>query len=215
MPEFAALVEGYRRFRGKGYIEQRARWDRLSISGQDPKVMVIACSDSRVDPTNIFDAEPGQIFVVRNVANLVPPMETSPGRHGVSAALEYAVVHLKVEHIVVLGHAQCGGIHAALQPGLVPQDSFIGKWISLMAPARDRVMMALEIEPDINPQQALEFASIRQSLANLRSFSFVTNALNAGCLKIHGAHFGISDGTLRVLRDQDGRFEAVNLVADA
>lgn len=213
MPEFAALVEGYRRFRSQGYSQHRSRWDRLALSGQSPKVMVIACSDSRVDPTNIFDTEPGQMLVVRNVANLVPPYETTPGLHGVSAALEYAVSHLHVEHIVVLGHGQCGGIHAALTPGTLNEDSFIGKWMRQIEPVRQRVMAALEIEPDIDPQQALEFASIRQSIHHLRTFPFVIAAEQTGALKIHGAHFSISDGILRVMRSGESRFAAVDVPA--
>ena len=114
MPEFAHLLEGYRRFRAGAYSQQRERYERLAGEGQSPKLMVIACSDSRVDPSQVFDVDPGEIFVVRNVAALVPPFETSPGHHGVSAALEFAVQFLKVRQIVVMGHGMCGGCKAAL-----------------------------------------------------------------------------------------------------
>src|SRR3546814_5350931 len=118
MTHFADMIEGYRRFRNGGWAEQRERWEQLA-EGQSPKVMVIACSDSRSEPSQIFDTNPGEIFVVRNVAALVPPFETTPGRHGVSAALEFAVQFLKTEEIVVMGHGMCGGCHAALHKTMV------------------------------------------------------------------------------------------------
>src|SRR5690606_208369 len=117
MTHFADMIEGYRRFRNGGWAEQRERWEQLA-EGQSPKVMVIACSDSRSEPSQIFDTNPGEIFVVRNVAALVPPFETTPGRHGVSAALEFAVQFLKIEEIVVMGHGMCGGCHAALHKSM-------------------------------------------------------------------------------------------------
>jgi carbonic anhydrase len=213
MPEFRALIDGYRRFRTGGYAAQRARWDSLALQGQDPKVMVIACSDSRVDPSTIFDTEPGQMFVVRNVANLVPPYEPDGGRHGVSAALEFAVEHLEVHHIIVMGHAQCGGIKAALRPQDLREDSFIGRWMSLMSAPRARVMQALEIEPGIDAQQALEFAAIRQSIINLRSFPFVAAREAAGSLSLRGAYFGIADGILQTLEPDAERFAPVPLIS--
>ena len=134
MPEFATLIEGYRRFRSGAYREQRERFDRLASEGQSPKLMVIACSDSRVDPAQIFDVDPGEIFVVRNVAALVPPFETSPGHHGVSAALEFALQVVKERQIVVLGHGMCGGCKAALTREMVGTEpgegGFIADWIS-------------------------------------------------------------------------------------
>ncbi len=209
MPEFRAMIDGYRRFRSTGYSQQRARWDALALEGQDPKVMVIACSDSRVDPTTIFDTGPGQMFVVRNVANLVPHYEPDGGRHGVSAALEFAVEHLKVHHIIVMGHAQCGGIKAALRPEGLRKGSFISSWMTLVDGPRARVMMALEIEPGIDTQQALEFAAIRQSIENLRSFPFVATAEAEGQLALSGAYFGISDGILQLLDSTSSKFVPV------
>ncbi len=210
MPEFRVLVDGYKRFRGNDYLKQRSRWDALATQGQEPKIMIIACSDSRVDPSTIFDTEPGQMFVVRNVANLVPPYEPDGGRHGVSAALEFAVEHLKVNYIIVMGHAQCGGIKAALRPGDLREGSFIGRWMALMNGPREQVMMALKVEPDMDAQQALEFAAIRQSIENLRSFPFVQAAETAGALMLRGAYFGIADGRLQLLDEATAQFVAVD-----
>jgi carbonic anhydrase len=210
MDDFQTLIDGYRRFRTTDYTRQRARWASLA-GGQEPKIMIIACSDSRVDPSTVFDTEPGQMFVVRNVANLVPHYEPDGGRHGVSAALEFAVEHLKVDHILVMGHAQCGGIKAALQPSSLREDSFIGRWMSLMDGPRERVMMAYEVDPNLDTQQALEFAAIRQSIQNLRSFPFVAAAETAGTLHLRGAYFGISDGMLQLLDVQSGKFFPVAL----
>jgi len=211
MPEFRQLLEGYRRFRGGDYIRQRERYDSLANKGQAPGVMVIACSDSRVDPTLIFDAAPGQMFVVRNVANLVPPFEPEKGQHGVSAALEYAVTQLQVHHIVVLGHARCGGIAASytgqFDDADVGEGQFIASWIKMLGPARDRLRQAAALSPDIDALSALELEGIRISLANLRGFPHVTAAEAAGGLALHGAHFGIADGVLRVLVGD--RFEPV------
>lgn len=214
MPEFRALIDGYRRFRQDSYIQHRRRWDALANKGQAPKVMVIACCDSRVDPTAIFDSEPGQMFVLRNVANLVPPFDLAGTRYGAaSAALEYAVLQLQVHHIVVLGHARCGGIGAAIS-GDFDRDggqdaSFIGKWMSMIRPARDQVMAAYRIAPDIDPQRALELAAIRHSIHNLRTFPFVADAEARGDVKLQGAFFDIADGILRVLDSQTDRFEPV------
>ena len=213
MPSFNTLLDGFRRFRRGEYQDQRRRFDALALHGQSPKLMIIACSDSRVDPTRVFDVEPGQVFVVRNVANLVPPYETSPGYHGASAAIEFAVMVLEVEYVIVLGHAQCGGITASLtgkfdgaRPG---EGHFIGHWMEMIAAARDDTVAAAAAHPDIDAQQVLELAAIRLSLANLRSFPFVAERIAAGSLKLRGAHFGIADGVLRILDEDSGRFEAV------
>jgi carbonic anhydrase len=210
MKDFNALIDGYRRFRAGDYARQRDRWSSLA-EGQEPKIMVIACSDSRVDPSTVFDTEPGQMFVVRNVANLVPKYEPDGGRHGVSAALEFAVEHLKVHDIIVMGHAQCGGIRAALRPQDLREGSFIGRWMSLMDGPRERVMMALEVEPGLDTQQALEFAAIRQSIENLRSFPFVAAAEASGALTLRGAYFGIKDGILQLLDADRAQFAPVDM----
>ena len=215
MPQFRALIDGYRRFRSAGYIEQRERYDALANKGQSPKVMVIACSDSRVDPTRVFDSEPGQMFVLRNVANLVPPYAEDDGLHGVSAAVEYAVTQLKVEHILVLGHARCGGIAASFtgqfDEAAHGAGGFINAWMSIIAPARDRIRAAAALSPDIDAHAALELEAIRISIENLRSFPFVAAAEADGSLQLQGALFDIADGILRVLDKDSGRFTAVGI----
>ena len=203
MPEFATLLQGYHRFRDENYLVQRQRWEALA-EGQEPPVMLIGCCDSRVDPATIFDTRPGQVFILRNVANLVPPFEIGGGRHGASAAIEFAVVDLKVRHIVVLGHGACGGIAAALkgEDCGVPGHSFIDNWMSIVAEARNRVIAANLADP----QRALELEGIKTSLANLRTFPFVEERERAGTLKLHGAFFAIADGVLHVLDEESGSF---------
>jgi carbonic anhydrase len=208
MSNFSDLVDGYYRFRGTEWLEERDRWAELA-EGQSPKVMVIACSDSRVDPATIFGTRPGEVFVVRNVANLVPPFETGGGHHGVSAALEFAVTKLKVEEIVVLGHGACGGVNAALTRSLADAEpgegGFVADWISLLDEARERVVAACGTGDE--GQRTLEQECVRVSIENLTTFPFVTERVKAGTLTIHGAVFAIADGKLRVLQD-DGSFEA-------
>lgn len=214
MPEFKNLLDGYRRFRAGPYVEQRKRYDLLANKGQAPKIMIIACSDSRVDPTRVFDTEPGQAFVVRNVANLVPPYQPDDAQHGASAAIEYAVTILKVHHIVIFGHASCGGIQASLDGRFDSAEhgsgGFIGSWMAMIKPARDRIRAAAALSPDIDAAQALELEAIRISIANLRCFPFVAAAEAAGDLKIQGSYFDIADGILRVLDHETDRFEAVD-----
>ena len=205
MTDFAALLEGYRRFRANGWARQRARWSDLA-EGQSPKLMVIACSDSRVDPAQIFDASPGEMFVVRNVANLVPPFEKGGGRHGVSAAIEFAVTQLEVPEIVVIGHGQCGGVAAALSrcfDGAAPgEGGFIAHWVDLLDEARDRVLA----EHGHGATGILEYEAVKVSLANLRSFPCVRDRERDGRLRLHGAHFAIADGILRLLDEKSGTF---------
>lgn len=211
MPQLKALIDGYRRFRTGPYQEQRLRYDRLS-QGQAPRIMVIACSDSRVDPTRVFDTEPGQMFVLRNIANLVPPISAVTGQSSVAAALEYAVTLLEVEYVLVFGHARCGGIAAALSP--LRENRFISAWVEQIAPARDKVLEAHALLPDVDCQAALEQAGIRLSLANLRSYPFVAEAEAAGRLKLAGALFDIADGELKLLNPETQRFEAVDVDLD-
>lgn len=206
MSDFDGLLMGYRRFREQDWTRQRQRWAELR-EGQSPGVMVIACSDSRVDPAQIFDTSPGEMFVVRNVANLVPPFEPDGGRHGVSAALEFAVTQLEVPEIVVMGHGQCGGAHAALTRGFAGQapgdGGFIAQWVNMLDAARDRVLARHSPGPEA--ARAMEHETVRVSLANLRTFPFVRSREAAGTLRLHGAYFSITDGMLHVL-DQDGAF---------
>jgi carbonic anhydrase len=203
------LLDGYRRFRQHGYAAELSRWESLR-EGQSPKVMVIACSDSRVDPAQIFDVSPGEIFVVRNVAALVPPFETTPGHHGVSAALEFAVQFLKVEEIIVMGHGLCGGCHAALNGTMAGQDhgsgGFIADWIALLDGARDDVRAAHDNIAAPAAERAMEMAGVRVSLANLRTFPCVREKEAKGTLALHGGYFAISDGVLHLLDEASGDF---------
>nr|WP_209023278.1 carbonic anhydrase [Sphingomonas jejuensis] len=202
------MIDGYYRFRGGEWLEERERWMELS-GGQSPKVMIIACSDSRVDPATIFGTRPGEVFVVRNVANLVPPCEEGGGRHGVSAAVEFAVTKLGVEEILILGHGACGGVNAALTGSLkdagIGDGGFVAKWIDLLDEAREKVVA--EHGTGEAGQKALEQECVRVSMKNLLTFPFVKERVDAGTLKIHGAVFAIADGRLRVLEDS-GQFEA-------
>ena len=206
------LIDGYRRFRGGRLEAERARYRELAETGQRPKTMIIGCCDSRAAPETIFDCGPGELFVVRNVANLVPPFAPDGEFHGTSAALEFAVQALRVENIVVLGHARCGGIQAALEPGgvsLSPGD-FIGKWITLVEPAvRTLDRLPPEAWQGDGRQTALERLSIRSSIENLQTFPFVSDLVNSRDLAIHGAWFNISTGELWSLDQSTGEFRQV------
>jgi carbonic anhydrase len=203
MPEFRSLVEGYRRFRMDQYAAQRRRWESLA-TGQEPPVMVIGCCDSRVDPATIFDTVPGQAFILRNVANLVPPYEQGGGLHGASAAIEFAVLGLEVRHIVVLGHGACGGVAAALSGADLgaPGESFIDTWVAILEEARERVIAS----GCDDCQNALELEAVKVSLANLRTFPWVRERESDGRLKLHGAYFAIADGVLHLLDEASGQF---------
>lgn len=209
MPEFAELLRGYRRFREAGYPRQKQRYDQLVSEGQHPKLMIIGCSDSRVDPAQIFDVDPGEIFVVRNVAALVPPFEPTPGQHGVSAALEFAVNYLKVRQIVVMGHGRCGGCQAALTQEMhgLPQGDggFIGNWVSLLDEARGPIAQEFGTTGRA-AERAMELAAVRVSLANLRTFPRVKEREDAGEVVLRGAYFAIADGILHVLDHESGEF---------
>ena len=207
-PELIELLDGYHRFREHGWEPERERWAQLK-EGQQPRVMVIACSDSRVDPAQIFDVSPGEIFVVRNVAALVPPFETTPGHHGVSSALEFAVQFLKVKEVLVMGHGMCGGCNAALTQAMRGADfgkgGFVADWISLLDEARDRV--AEKFGTDTREAgRAMELEAVKVSLANLRTFPYVREKEDRGALKLRGAFFAISDGVLHVLDEKTGEF---------
>ncbi|MEO1921852.1 MAG: carbonic anhydrase [Sphingomonadaceae bacterium] len=208
MKSFSELVAGYGRFRSTDWQQQRDRWATLA-AGQSPKVMVIACSDSRVDPAQIFDVDPGEIFVVRNVAAMVPPYETTPGHHGVSAAVEFAVQFLKVSEVVIMGHGMCGGCQAALTQDLHGNDpgagGFVADWVGMLDEAREPVARELGTTGR-EAELAMELAAVKASLANLRSFPFVKDREDKGELVLRGAHFAISDGILRLLDEDSGEF---------
>ncbi len=199
------LVEGYHAFREGRLPRERERFQEMAENGQKPEIMVIACCDSRVSPEVIFDARPGELFVVRNVANLVPPFAPDGELHGTSAALEFAVQALKVKHIVVMGHGKCGGVHAyarrlrnpnaedALSPG-----DFIGRWMTLISPAAEALPPQNE-ESDTEYAERLAVASIRNSIENMLTFPCVNILHGKGRLALHGAMFDVTTGLLRTL----------------
>jgi carbonic anhydrase len=209
MTGFTDMLDGYHRFRNSAWVTQRERWSELR-EGQSPRVMVIACSDSRVDPAQIFDVNPGEIFVVRNVAALVPPFETTPGHHGVSAALEFAVQVIKVDEIVVMGHGLCGGCSAALTQELrdAPpgEGGFIASWIEMLDGARERVVAVHGDDHGREAQRTMENEAVKVSLANLRSFPCIREKEANGTLRLIGARFAIADGVLHLLDERTGDF---------
>ena len=201
------LIAGYHAFQRGKFAQERERYRALGDHGQSPETMVIACCDSRAAPEVIFNAAPGEIFVARNVANLVPPYKPDGEYHSTSAALEFAVQSLKVKHIVVLGHGRCGGIKAALDPNAEPLSpgDFIGRWMDLLTPAAEAVA-ANEWMTNAERQTALERISIRHSVANLRTFPCVHILEGKGRLSLHGAWFDISSGELWVMDEESGDF---------
>lgn len=204
------LTEGYRSFLGERLPNERRKYEMLGTEGQEPDVLLIGCCDSRVAPEVIFDTGPGQIFTIRNVANIVPPSERDSGYHGTSSAIEFAVQALKVKHIVVLGHATCGGIKAAgLGADPLSSGNFIGRWVSLVTPAKEKLTASGDTPDKEGFLTRLEYAMISQSLENLMTFDFIREAVEAGRLQLHGAHFGIVTGELRVRDSKTGEFQSV------
>jgi carbonic anhydrase len=201
------LLTGYQAFMSGRYTSERDRYRSLAKDGQTPKTMVIACCDSRAAPETIFDCGPGELFVMRNVANLVPPYEPDGRHHATSAAVEYAAESLEVEHIVVLGHGRCGGIGAALNPDATPlaPGDFIGKWMGLVAPAAEAVA-SNDMMTVAERQTALERISIRYSISNLHTFPYVHARVEEKKLTLHGAWFDISTGELWVMNPETGDF---------
>lgn len=201
------LLEGYRRFRALHSADrEREALYRSLHDEHKPPVCVISCCDSRVDPVSIFDADPGELFVIRNVANLVPPYRAGDGLQGTSTAIEFAVRYLKVGLLLVLGHARCGGVGASIDPQATKGATFLNQWISLLDVAKQRIGHA-------NDQDALERASIRVSLERLMTFPFVAQAVKSGALNLAGARFSIFDGQLEVLDQSTGRFSTVEHMA--
>jgi carbonic anhydrase len=207
------LVEGYESFLGGRFAREQDRFRYLAAAGQTPQIMLIGCCDSRVSPEIIFDAEPGELFVVRNVANLVPPYGQSDDLHGTSAALEFGVMGLGVAHIVIMGHESCGGVRAfahghagAANEPLSPGD-FIGQWISLIAPAAARIEAGGPADVYV---ERLALASVVQGLANLRSFPWIAARERQGKLALHGAYFGIASGALIAFDEASGSFAPIS-----
>lgn len=202
------LTDGYVSFLNGRLERERARYEELGENGQHPEIMVIGCGDSRVAPETIFDAGPGEMFVVRNIANLVPPCETDveTSFHGTSAAIEFAVNALEVKHIVVLGHASCGGVAAfANQAAPLSKRDFIGKWMSQIAPVAER--LGPPTEDRKSWIRDLEWAVVEYSLNNLMTFPAVRERVQAGKLILHGAYFGVATGVLFIRNAATGGFE--------
>jgi carbonic anhydrase len=201
------LAQGFLRFRSEVYEPSRQMFERLAEK-QEPKIMMISCSDSRVDPAMLCHAEPGELFMVRNVANLVPPYAADKAYHGTSAALEFAVTMLKVEHIIVLGHGQCGGIRALYtappEPGT--RGSFIANWMQIADEARRRTMVAASALGLEEQLRVCGEEAIKTSLANLLSFPWIAERVRDGKLRIHGWRFGIRDGLMYVYVPRADRF---------
>ena len=211
MPYLNQLIEGYRRFRAKDWEHERERWSELA-EGQSPQVMILSCADSRVDPAQIFDARPGEMFVVRNIAALAPPYENTSGFHGVSAALEFAVTQINVGEILVMGHGMCGGCSAALSGAFDDRPSghgqFIADWVRMLDRARDKVR-ARHTELDRAAYLDMEREAVKVSLANLRTFPWIRQREQDGSLKLHGAHFSIAEGRLYMLDGAEETFHPV------
>lgn len=204
------LMAGWQRFRAGRFRDQRALFERMAREGQRPRVAMVACCDSRVDPAIVFDCDPGNLFLVRNVANLVPPYEESGLYHGTSAALEFAINVLEVRDIVVLGHSQCGGIRALLEgsPATGVTMPFLSAWMSLAQEARSAAMAATRLQPDERAAMC-ERLAIRLSMRNLATFPAVRERLERGTLRLNGWHFDLGDGVLTAFDEASNRFVPV------
>lgn len=218
MDEITKLISGFRSFREENFADNRSRFQDLVRRGQSPRIMIIACSDSRVDPAIVTGAEPGDLFVVRNVANLVPPCQGDGHHHGTSAALEYAVRSLGVAHIIVFGHACCGGIRALVEsgvesengePGATNAANFVKSWMEIARPAYDEVVRAMPGAGVAEQAAACEKLGVKISLANLMTFPWIASAVAAGDLHLHGWYFDIVEGALCALDAENGEFRPV------
>lgn len=203
------LRNNFNRFKTQVFDPNKAYYEDLAKNGQHPETMVVACCDSRVDPVQLLARNPGEVFVDRNVANLVPPCELDGKHHGVSAALEYAVCTLKVKDVVILGHRHCGGIAASFKRHSEKSDpaNFTNNWVSILDEAYTQIIRQHGNKPEDQQIEALEKEGIKTSLANLETFPFVSEAMAAGNLSIHGALFDIGTGTLLTLNRKTGKFK--------
>ncbi len=202
------LIEGYRHYRNSWSVAERDLYRQLVEEGQAPKVMIIACCDSRVDPSIILEAKPGALFTVRNVANLVPPYEADDRKHGTSAALEYAVRFLNVDHIIVMGHGECGGIRALYEAGDkdTGTSDFILPWMRIVSEAREHVHTHCADMAPRQQRRAMEQEAIRVSLKNLRTFPWIREAEAAGSLTLHGWYYALADGLLMAISPENNEF---------
>jgi len=202
------LIEGFHRFRRTYFEEHRSRFERLAGRGQRPHYTIVTCCDSRIDTTRIFDAVPGEIFLIRNIANLIPPYRPDHQAHSTSAALEYAVRALKVGQLVVLGHARCGGIAALLEPPREPTD-FVGQWMAIAAPALERIEQKAPAASPEQRQRAAELESLKVSLANLQAFPWVRERIEEGSLAADALYIDLERGELLLYDPKRDRFEPV------
>ena len=205
------LTDRFRRFKFRHFVSNQDHYETLAIHGQNPDVMVVSCCDSRVDPETIFSAMPGELFVVRNVANLVPPYETSGKYHGVSAALEFAALNLRVKHIVVMGHSGCGGVRACIDHDATKQTDaeFIRNWMSMLDEPHARLRQERPGLSGLDLRVALEHEAVKTSLANLRTFPCIQILEGKGRIALHGTYFDIATGTLEVLNSATGAYVPV------
>jgi carbonic anhydrase len=202
------LTDRYRRFKHRHFDANI--YEELATYGQSPDVMIVSCCDSRVDPETIFSAMPGELFVMRNVANLIPPYETGGTYHGVSAAIEFAVLNLRIRHLLIMGHSGCGGVKAALDREVrETEGQFITKWMAMLDTARLAVLASHQGASRKDMAIALEHEGIKASLKNLRTFPFLAERENNGKLALHGAYFDIATGNLSVLNETTGQFYAL------
>jgi len=204
------LVEGFRRFREQHFTENDALYRQLVAEGQSPKIMVVACCDARVDPAIVLDCKPGDLFVIRNVANLVPPAENrNSGRHGTSAALEFGVRNLGVEHIIVLGHAHCGGIRSLFSGSGAENGSYINAWMRMAEEVHAGVLRDLPAASQNEQMAACEERAILVSLENLMTFPWVRERVEKGVLALHGWYFDIEHGQMLQYNPASRTFEAL------
>jgi carbonic anhydrase len=202
------LADRYRRFKFRHFSPNQEHYETLAQNGQNPEIMIVSCCDSRVDPETVFSAMPGELFVVRNVANLVPPFETNGKYHGVSAALEFAALNLRVKHIVILAHSSCGGVRACIDDDAARQTdaAFIKNWMSMLDDARDSIRRTHPNASMVELRPMLEREGVKTSLTNLRTFPCIQILESKGRIQLHGAYFDISSGTLQVLNQATGTY---------
>ncbi len=211
MAEVKRLIEGYKQFYKNYYLSGSTLYDNLTKEGQSPKTLIIACSDSRVDPSIVTNAEPGDIFVIRNVANMVPPYEDgNTGLHGVSAALEFAVCILNVKHVVILGHSHCAGVGALLDRESVSERDFIGKWVDIGQKAKEKTMADNPGKEPKDLQHECERESVLHSLDNLLTFPWIKDRVEEKSLKLHGWYFSIGNGELMEYNPITSNFKTID-----
>lgn len=209
--EVKKLLAGFRRFQDRYYNSEKENLSKPLSAGQSPKTLMISCCDSRVDPALLTDASPGELFVVRNVANLIPPFEDGNGFHGVSAAIEFAVVNLKVANIIILGHRRCGGIHSLVTGTQVREDGFVSKWMKIADLAHQRILRRMPGADVDTICRACELESIVVSIENLNTFPFVQEALAQNSLQIMGIYFDLESGQLLTYDEFSRQFTQVEM----